>query len=310
MNLQKKDLYYIIGILIAVIICILSVRLSDNTSVVDYFGFAGNLVGIVLAIVALIYSFYQNVVYGSVNQKLEQSAKQIEDATYKLNNLENIELTMSNLHTSTSQLENKIESTMGSIYTGYEQLAYTIDQINLKFDDSFNEVNTGIYSLHSLIEEKNIFPSQEKLEPQLNVDVINTLVFSFSASTILLLYSLIRSRLLGQKTNLYSQVKWTIKCDIGFLPEIWNHKDATEKMKLAVIERNLGVLSQTLTILNNIGSMSLEGEIFDVEAIMAIELEDAILNRMTEYNLVDVYKFTDEVITENNNDEERIDYSK
>lgn len=57
--IEKKDMGYWIVILVLVLIGVLTVKLGDNPDVIDYLGFGGTIASILLAVVALIYSFFR-----------------------------------------------------------------------------------------------------------------------------------------------------------------------------------------------------------------------------------------------------------
>lgn len=76
--ITKRDLGWIIFILILAIITILAIRLSDNKSVLDVFSFMANGISISLAIVAIVYAFYQSV----------QAQMQNQDTINILNNID------------------------------------------------------------------------------------------------------------------------------------------------------------------------------------------------------------------------------
>lgn len=63
-EITKKDLGYWILILVLAIITILTWRLGDNPDVIGYLGFGGTIASILLAVVALIYSFFRPLQVG------------------------------------------------------------------------------------------------------------------------------------------------------------------------------------------------------------------------------------------------------
>lgn len=84
-KIEKKDLSYWIVILIVNMIWIITVRLGDNADVINYISFGGMILSGVLAIIAIIYTFFVNAINVSANEKLADSAAKIEAVTEILN---------------------------------------------------------------------------------------------------------------------------------------------------------------------------------------------------------------------------------
>lgn len=89
-EITKKDLGYWILILVLAIITILTWRLGDNPDVIGYLGFGGTIASILLAVVALIYSFFQTAASGNTTAILEDSAERIEVVTKSLERVDGI----------------------------------------------------------------------------------------------------------------------------------------------------------------------------------------------------------------------------
>lgn len=88
---NKRDFFYIVGFLVLAIIFIVSGRLTvEDKDVVDYVGFAGTIVSILLAVIAIIYSFYQSSTYENSTQKLDITANKIEGITKELSEVAKI----------------------------------------------------------------------------------------------------------------------------------------------------------------------------------------------------------------------------
>ncbi|CAM4516448.1 hypothetical protein [Paenibacillus typhae] len=83
--ITKKDLFYWIVFLLITILLTTTLRLTPNAQVVDYFSFGGTLASILLAVVAMIYSFYQSFSMQSSSERLNDSVNKIEKS---LDNLE------------------------------------------------------------------------------------------------------------------------------------------------------------------------------------------------------------------------------
>jgi hypothetical protein len=81
-NLNKyfdsKDYNYWLFILVLLLVASSTSQFGNNTAVLNYVSFAGTITSIILAVVAIIYSFFQNFANTSLNQKLIESADKIE----------------------------------------------------------------------------------------------------------------------------------------------------------------------------------------------------------------------------------------
>ncbi|MDR4163681.1 hypothetical protein [Bacillus paranthracis] len=81
---QKKDLIYW---LIIVMVCAIShytYKYKDSEQLISHWSFGGTIVSIILAIIAIVYTFYDNFTSKSSVQQLENSAGKIKDITEKL----------------------------------------------------------------------------------------------------------------------------------------------------------------------------------------------------------------------------------
>ncbi|MFZ3170664.1 MAG: hypothetical protein WA118_01540 [Carboxydocellales bacterium] len=88
-KIDKKDLIYWLIILGATIIVTLTVKVADNATTVNYFGFAGTITSIILAAIAIVYSIFQSLSSGSSTEKLIESASKIQEVTIKIDNSTN-----------------------------------------------------------------------------------------------------------------------------------------------------------------------------------------------------------------------------
>lgn len=77
----KKDLFYWVLGLAIYSYFITTKQLSKSKELVDYIGFAATILSIVLAIIAIIYSFIQTLTTDGAIEKLDKSAKRIEKIT-------------------------------------------------------------------------------------------------------------------------------------------------------------------------------------------------------------------------------------
>jgi hypothetical protein len=121
----KRDFYYIVTFLVLLLIFIFAGRLADNTQVVDYVGFAGTIVSILLAVIAIIYSFYQSSTYESATSKLDSSAQKIEIATTKLSNVSELEKVLEDFKMEVKEIRSGVaglESIIKTVSSGVDSI--------------------------------------------------------------------------------------------------------------------------------------------------------------------------------------------
>ncbi|XDD41653.1 hypothetical protein AB3N58_10050 [Leptospira sp. WS60.C2] len=75
--ITRKDLFYWLIFSIGLIIILISNEYNKDTNIVNYVGFAGTLISIILAVVAIIYSFFQNHTYSNINNQLNNTSENL-----------------------------------------------------------------------------------------------------------------------------------------------------------------------------------------------------------------------------------------
>jgi len=121
--ITKKDLFYWMVLLMYTIIIILTVKLTPKTDVIDYFSFGGTLASILLAIIAMIYSFFQNFSMQSSSDRLNETVTRVEKSVSNLDefdtgirNISNeIELAGRQLATTTFELREGLNLTIDDL---------------------------------------------------------------------------------------------------------------------------------------------------------------------------------------------------
>ncbi|WP_338779558.1 hypothetical protein [Metabacillus sp. FJAT-52054] len=113
---NERDFFYIVSFLIIVVIFIVSHRLSDNTDVVAYVGFAGTIVSILLAVIAIIYSFYQSSTYENSTKKLDITANKIENITNELSEVAKIGGNIADLKGIVEKIDNTVTNIDSNFY--------------------------------------------------------------------------------------------------------------------------------------------------------------------------------------------------
>ncbi|MEN6350526.1 MAG: hypothetical protein ABFD08_14160 [Syntrophomonas sp.] len=80
-SIEKKDMFYWILILGLIVVYLIQHNYGSNAPLVEHIGFAGTLISIILAVLAIIYSYFQNFTTTSSTEKLIDSANRIENVT-------------------------------------------------------------------------------------------------------------------------------------------------------------------------------------------------------------------------------------
>ncbi|MCU4794632.1 hypothetical protein [Bacillus cereus] len=144
---EKKDLAYWLIIIILFAISSYTYKYSSNDAVITHWGFAGTIVSIILAIIAIVYTFFDNFTSKSSHQKLEESADRIKDITKKLdsNNLvdssNKIEEIGSKLEVITSKMDKQLESINNEINKMHNNTNQSFSQFNKKLDNHLGLAN-------------------------------------------------------------------------------------------------------------------------------------------------------------------------
>ncbi|PEJ52827.1 hypothetical protein [Bacillus wiedmannii] len=137
---EKKDLAYWLIIIILFAVSTYTYKYSTNENVIAHWGFAGTIVSIILAIIAIVYTFFDNFTSKSSHQKLEESADRIKDITKKLdsNNLvdssNKIEEIGSKLEVITFKMDKQLESINNEINKMHNNTNQSFSQFNKKLD--------------------------------------------------------------------------------------------------------------------------------------------------------------------------------
>ena len=125
----KIHAFYILFILVATIVVLLSVKWGEIPSLVQYFSFALTMSSLLLAILAIIYSFYsnssnsQNVsLLNNLSNQIAQSASLVSSASDKIS--QQVEILPSHL----MSMQGKVEETQKLIKEYAEQASSTVSK--------------------------------------------------------------------------------------------------------------------------------------------------------------------------------------
>lgn len=105
--IEKKDLLYWLIIISLGSISIFSFKYKTADEVIDHWGFAGTIVSIILAVLAIIYTYYQSATTVDSTKRLERSTKKVQKATARVEKATE-ELENNNVNQVVSQLEEKL----------------------------------------------------------------------------------------------------------------------------------------------------------------------------------------------------------
>ncbi|EOP00138.1 hypothetical protein [Bacillus cereus] len=128
---QKKDLIYW---LIIVMVCAIShytYKYKDSEQLISHWSFGGTIVSIILAIIAIVYTFYDNFTSKSSVQQLENSAEKIKDITKKLDS-------------------NQLVNSSNKI----EDISVQLESIMSNMDNKLKEVNIELTTIQKMNERK------------------------------------------------------------------------------------------------------------------------------------------------------------
>ncbi|HDR4864611.1 TPA: hypothetical protein QCR55_000943 [Bacillus cereus] len=147
---EKKDLAYWLIIIILFAVSTYTYKYSSNSDVITHWGFAGTIVSIILAIIAIVYTFFDNFTSKSSHQKLEESADKIKNITKKLDS--------NNLVDSSNKIE---------------EIGLKLEAITSKMDKQLESINNGINEMHNNTNQ-NFSNFSKKLDDHLGLKAKNT----------------------------------------------------------------------------------------------------------------------------------------
>ncbi|PFJ00314.1 hypothetical protein [Priestia megaterium] len=133
----KKDMTYWIIILILFIVGSFTFYYGSNKSMVSHIGFGGTIVSILLAVIAIIYSFYQSSTYESTTYKLDTSAQKIEEATTQLSDVSEIKVVLESFKDEVKEINESI--------IDLKEISNTIGNGVDSMKESFEDTRKTIY---------------------------------------------------------------------------------------------------------------------------------------------------------------------
>lgn len=172
-----RDYFYWIAILIGWNILLLTSDFGANEEIISYVSFAGTITSIILAVVALLYSFIFNEKSSGAIEKFKSSAENIEKHTNELKNVsESIEKWETTINNQTRELEqvsklvNKWETTIldveKRINKKLDEQERTNERIRSVLEDAFKKQS---HENNSKIEEEVKNKYNEKLNISMKI---------------------------------------------------------------------------------------------------------------------------------------------
>ena len=143
---------YIVSILVAIIIVLLTVKWSDIPTLADHLNFALGITSLVLAIVAIVYAFFANNSFNVTVSKLESAATNIKDETSDLEKaVHGLELQLKDIPDKLLSLEGQVSKTHALVEASSQQPKPQIaaQQLNISAEEFGNNVIDRFLSFSS-----------------------------------------------------------------------------------------------------------------------------------------------------------------
>lgn len=136
--IEKKDLVY--WLIIILMVTLLSSNIGQaERLILDNWAFAGTIVSIILAVIAILYTFDQSSTTVASTKKLEDAANRVEEATKGLED-NNVNTMITDLEDRISVLVNEVQQGIDVKLSGhYKEISDFLERINQKnvhFDNS------------------------------------------------------------------------------------------------------------------------------------------------------------------------------
>jgi hypothetical protein len=155
---DAKDYNYWIFILVLLLIGLSTSKLGNDSAILNYVSFAGTITSILLAVVAIIYSFFQNFSNASLNQKLIESADKIENATRRvdetLSSIENVTDRLGNVPLSVNEATKEINRTSNNIELASKKIDDTIKSFEITFNEMFTRFEATSIDMQQTLSER------------------------------------------------------------------------------------------------------------------------------------------------------------
>jgi hypothetical protein len=156
-GINKLHFLYIVGILIAIIICLLTIDFGNNQNLLEYLSFALTVTSLFLSLLAIIYAYYSNSSFSETISTLNKSSN---DIAYNSKNLEEItkqlDIKFEKLPQLIKAIEEKVDITNAFLADQYERNniapnAQPDENLPQTFIDKFFVYSStmGLYALYA-----------------------------------------------------------------------------------------------------------------------------------------------------------------
>lgn len=154
--IEKKDLLYWLLIICLGTISLFTFRYKNATEVISHWGFAGTIVSIILAVVAIGFTLFQTLSSNLSSEKIAVSADKIEKATMNLDTKTLLE---------SSEIMNNAATFLKEKILTIEERLYSLDEEQKRFNEiaatGFSNIKNetllpdgqGVYNLNKFIDE-------------------------------------------------------------------------------------------------------------------------------------------------------------
>jgi hypothetical protein len=153
--------FYVVLILVLIIIAIASVRYGENTNLVNYISFAGTISSILLAVTAIIYSYYSTNSFSQNVGTLDSSTKKISESSTKLFQIiEKLDLKIDNIPDHLKGVEEKATRTydlVEKLSNDFNVSKHQNGETNIKESDLPPDLIKSFITDNSFIGQKIIY---------------------------------------------------------------------------------------------------------------------------------------------------------
>ncbi|APC46482.1 hypothetical protein [Aeribacillus phage AP45] len=172
MKLDRKDTNYIIGILVVLLICTLSVDLSGFKNFPKYLSFGANLSSLILSILAIIYAFNQSQEATRQNERVQDG---LADINAKISSLLKIQ---DELIAIKENINNQIIELSSSV-RDFKEISDSVQKIVNQLQE-----NNGTISDELKKELKEVIKKIDKYEDKKSISIESKSYSPFSSNTV------------------------------------------------------------------------------------------------------------------------------
>lgn len=218
---QKKDLIYW---LIIVMVCVIShytYKYKDSSELISHWSFGGTIVSIILAIIAIVYTFYDNFTSKSSVQQLDNSSQKIKEITEKLDSSHLV-----NSSNKIGDISVQLESIMENMGNKLKNINTELTSIQKMNEQSFSDVAIKLDTIGLNLTGKND-GEDETASPDENSTELSRLLSAYSRGVLWNKIALICLLLASEKKIILQEAE--IDKLSGIISEITSPKSIARK---------------------------------------------------------------------------------